>query len=137
MTELTDEKFEEVMGVTAMTEYRQAPDYAQARVRAWASKLQGLTDEEFVSECAGRILDSALAMRWSGPQWEADHAMASACHTESKRRWAAAGHGEDCTGDSLYIEGYNRAYRSQGYTPRAWGACTCGVGNKPFGRAEW
>lgn len=128
MTELTDEQLEEVLGATGWKEYGQAPDWDQPKIRTWASTLAGLSDEAFAGECATRILDSAGAQRFKG-NWEGDHARASACYTEAKRRYAAAGHVE-CRGDSLYTAGFNRAFRSQGHTPSPWMDCTCGVGNE-------
>jgi hypothetical protein len=133
MADLTDEELEQIMGHRGWEEYGRAPDWAKPKIRIWAATLADMSDEYFVSHCAGRILDSAQVISFRG-NWEGDHAKASACWAEAKRRYEAAGH-VDCEGDNLYVAAYNRAFRSQGYTPRPWNDCTCGVGNEAVRQA--
>jgi hypothetical protein len=128
VTELTDEQLEQILGHRGWKEYRNAPDWDQPKIRDWASTLASMSDAAFVGDCSVRILNSASANRFEG-NWDGDHARASACYEDAKRRYAAAGH-VDCKGDHLYTAGYNRAFRSQGHTPRPWADCTCGVGNE-------
>ncbi|MEV5279640.1 hypothetical protein ACFYMW_25240 [Streptomyces sp. NPDC006692] len=120
----TDLDLEQVLGPTAMREYRNAEDWDQAKIRQWAARLQSMPDSEFVSECASKVLDSALVMSFKG-NWEGTHARASACWHEAARRHRAAGHDSFCHGDTLYSDGHNRAVVSQGHSPSPVSACTC------------
>jgi hypothetical protein len=123
---VTDEELLKLLGPTGLREYKNATENHQREAHGFITTMSALSDLEFVNACEGRILESARCNSWRG-NWEGIHAMASACFTESKRRFEAAGHTEDCTGDSLYQKGYIRAYASQGHTPPERRACDCGA----------
>lgn len=122
---MIEEELEKIIGRVALTEYKQASDRERDEIREWANKLQAMSDSDFVSDATSRILESARVSSWSG-NWEGIHARASACYTEAKRRHKGKGHAEDCYGDNLYTMAFNRAYRSQGYTPGEPSPCICG-----------
>lgn len=119
-----DETLEVIIGPIAMREYTAAPEWDQPKIREWAAGLQTLSAEKPIAECASKILDSALVIRFKG-NWEGTHARASACYHEASRRHHAAGHDPACTGGNLYTEGFNRALRSQGHATRLPYPCTC------------
>jgi hypothetical protein len=123
---VTDEELLKLIGPTGMREYTAATDGMKAEVRKFASTMAELDDIRFVDACARSILESARFNSWPG-NWNGIHAIASACYTESKRRYGAAGHTEECRGDDLYQKGYARAYSSQGHTPPPPSSCDCGA----------
>ena len=123
--DLTDEQLEAIIGPIAMREYLNAYDTHKPRLREWFAALPTLTDDEFVRRCESAILESARMSSFRG-NFDDLHCMASACYTEARRRYIAAGHNKDCRGSSLYDKAYRRAYRSQGHTPPEPYPCTCG-----------
>lgn len=132
---MTDEELETIIGRVAIGEYRQALDGDQRKIREWAAGLRSMTDEDFVGDCSGRILEGAIARRFRG-NVEGIRAFVSACYVESRRRHTAAGHSAACHGDDLYTEGFNLAYRSQRHAPPAPSPCTCGQNEQGTGTAS-
>lgn len=104
--------------------YQKAPDYDRPEILAWATGLRDMSDEDFITECANRILDSAImnGSRLNG--WGA-HARADICADEADRRHREAGHTLDCRGETLYGRGHRRALQSQGHKPQPPASCTC------------
>lgn len=123
---MTDEELLKLIGPHGLKEYTAATEPHKAEVIKFATAMWELDDIRFVDACARSILESARLNSMKG-NWEGVHAIASACYTEAKRRQVAAGHDERCRGDNLYTKGFNRAYRSQGYTPSSPSACDCGA----------
>jgi hypothetical protein len=115
-------------GPVAEREYDGAADHAKAALTAWLEQLPTLPDDEFLTAAATAIHGSALVNSWRG-NWEADHCKATAASAEAKRRHHAAGHTEDCTGDTLYSVAFARVWRSQGHSPDAYPPrpCDCGA----------
>ncbi|MER7280527.1 hypothetical protein ABT369_39420 [Dactylosporangium sp. NPDC000244] len=116
-------------GPVAEREFVSAADHAKPELTAWLEKLPGLSDDEFTAEAASAIHGSALVQRFKG-NWEADHCKASAAFNEASRRHLAAGHTEDCTGDTLYSMAFLRTWRSQGHSPDAYPPRPCDCGAK-------
>lgn len=119
----------DILGIVGIREYESAPAWAQAKVEMWAAKLRTRDDDDFMWEAASCIHASALANSFRG-NWEAEHAKASACHHEAKRRHLAAGHTKDCRGDTLYSRAFVEAWAGQGYSRSAYPPepCDCGQG---------
>lgn len=116
-------------GLVAEREFDAAPNYAKAKLTEWLDRLPTLSDDDFAAETGAAIHTAALTNSWRG-NWSADDCKATACHGEAKRRHLAAGHAEDCTGDTIYSTAFARVWRSQGYNPNAYPprACDCGKG---------
>lgn len=125
-TEDTD--FAALVGPIAYREWQEAADTYKARLAAWARNLPSLTDDEFVAEAASAIHGSALTNSWRG-NWNHEHFKASFAYHEAVRRHRVAGHGESCTGRTLYSVAHNQAARGQGYDWAMDRPCdgTCGI----------
>lgn len=123
---MTDEELLKLIGPRGLKEYTAATPENRPRVVKFATTMSELNDIQFVDACERSILESAQVNSVKG-NWEDIHAIASACYTEAKRRYLAAGHDEKCQGDNLYQKGYIRAYRSQGHKPPERRACECGA----------
>jgi hypothetical protein len=119
-----------IAGPVACREFDNADDHYKPGLIDWARSLPTLDDDEFANVAASAIYDSALANQFRG-NWEHDHFKATACFTEGKRRYVAAGHDEDCRGETLYGLAHARVMREQGHTPSPAGECTC---QRPPGR---
>jgi hypothetical protein len=113
-----------IVGPVAVREFDNADDHYKPGLIDWARNLVGLTDDEFADVAARAIYNSALVGSFRG-NWEHDHFKATACFTEANRRHVAAGHAEDCRGDTLYGMAYARVLRENGHTPSEPGVCTC------------
>lgn len=125
--ELSQAELEAFLGPTGTAEYRGAPEWDQPMIRKWIPELQGMSDEDFVAECASKILDSAMVgSKGFKGNWEGVHARATACYREAKRRHEGAGHAPSCSASTLYSQGMNRARKSQGHAPESLYPCTCG-----------
>lgn len=113
-------------GPIAEGEFNGAADHARAALTAWLDKLPTLDDDELLSEAATAIHTSALVQNFRG-NWEADHCKATAAYAEAKQRHEAAGHGPDCTGDTIYSRAFAQVWRSQGHSADAYPprACDC------------
>jgi hypothetical protein len=115
-------------GPIAEREFNGAKDAHRPALTAWLDRLPELSDEDFLGEAASAIHGSALVNNWRG-NWEHEHCKATAAYAEAKRRHQAAGHTDECTGDTIYSRAFARVWRSQGhgadaYPPRA---CDCGA----------
>ncbi len=124
---IIDEQSADRIGPVATREFESAPDWAKPKLRAWIDSLPTLTDTDFLSEAASAIHGSALAMRFSG-NWEHEHCKATVAYREAKFRHEAAGHSQDCHGDTIYCIAHAQVMRSQGHVPAEPVACTCGMG---------
>jgi hypothetical protein len=122
---LTEAELEAAVSAVSMIGYRRASSQDKAKILAWVPLLQEMPDEEFVMECAGRILDSAIMNGYRGNAWST-HARADICADEASRRHQAAGHSPDCRGATLYSQGYSVAMKNQGHSPQPPAPCTCG-----------
>lgn len=122
---MTREQLEEIIGPSAMRDYDDTKDWARPEIHEWASKLRDLDDDELEDEAASAVLDAAICDS-RGMWWDASWVKSGACAHEAKRRHMAAGHDKDCREDNIYNRGWNRAYRSQGYTLSEPTPCTCG-----------
>jgi hypothetical protein len=121
---LTEVELETVISKVSMESYRRAADWDKPKILEWVPKLQEMSDEDFVTECTLRILDSAI-MNGRRDAW-GTHARADICADEAMRRHRAAGHDDECRGENLYSEGYNQALKSQGHAVQPPTPCTCG-----------
>lgn len=115
-------------GPVAESEFEQAADGHKESLTVWLDALHGLPDDEFLDQAASAIHGSALTNSWRG-NWAHEDCRASAAHHEARRRHRAAGHTEDCTGDTLYSVAFARVWRSQGHSPDAYPPrpCDCGA----------
>lgn len=125
MNTLTEEELESSVSAASMNSYRAAPEYDKPKILEWVATLRQMPDEDFVSECASKILDSAIMNGFRGNAW-GHHARADICGDEADRRHRLAGHGAECRGSTLYSEGYNAALKSQGHPIQPPTPCTCG-----------
>jgi hypothetical protein len=116
-------------GPVAEREYDGAAEYAKADLAAWLDRLPTLSDDDLLDVAASAIHGSALAQRFRG-NWEADHCKASAVYAEANLRHLAAGHTEDCSGDTIYSRAFLRAWRSQGHPADAYPPRSCDCGAK-------
>lgn len=128
MTEITREQIEEIIGSSAMREYDDTKEWARPDLHRWVAKLRDFSDGELEAEAASAVLDAAIANS-RGMYWDVSWVKSSAIMNEADRRHLAAGHDEGCQEDSIYRRGWNRAYRSQGYTPGKPNLCSCGKGS--------
>lgn len=124
-TPLTEEELEAIVSSVSMNNYRRAPNWDKLKILEWVPLLQRMPDEEFVIECAVKILDSVIVTGYRGNGW-GTHARADICADEADRRHQAAGHAPECRGTTLYGQGHNAAMKNQGHTPQPPVPCTCG-----------
>lgn len=115
-------------GPIAEQEFDTAPDWSKPKLTAWLDALPSLDDEEFRQQAAMAIHDSALANSFRG-NWNHDHCRATAAYSEAKARHLAAGHADDCTGDTIYSKAFAHVWRGQGHSRSAYPhqPCTCGA----------
>lgn len=130
MAGVTEEDLESFVSTVSMNGYRQAPKSDQPKILEWVAELQQMSDKDFVTECASKILDSAIMNRFSRINGWGAHARADICADEADRRHQLAGHSVDCRGATLYSEGYNAARQSQGYPREPLSPCTCNLKEK-------
>lgn len=104
-------------GPVAEGEYDRAADAHKPGLTSWLNRLHTLDDDEFRAEAASAIL------------WEHEHCKATAAYAEAVARHRAAGHTDDCTGDTLYSVAFAEAWCSQGHSRDAYPPkpCTCGA----------
>jgi hypothetical protein len=116
-------------GPVAESEFEHAADCHKEELTNWLAKLPTESDEDFFWAAASAIASSALAEGFRG-NWEHEHCKVTAAYNESKRRHLAAGHADDCTGDTIYSRAFAQAWREQGHSPSAYPprACDCGAG---------
>jgi len=115
-----------LVGPVAATEFEASEDCYKPGLLEWAGKLRDLDDAEFEAETSSAIYDSALVNSFRG-NWNHEHFKATACFHEAQRRHVAAGHSEDCRGETIYGRAHSRLMRDHGYTPAAAGECRCEV----------
>lgn len=115
-----------LVGLVAAGEYDAAKDVYKPRLLEWARSLAAMDDGEFARETRSAIYESALCSRF-GSGWDHEHFKASACYHESERRHHAAGHSEDCRGETIYSRAHSRLMREHGHTPTEPGQCRCDV----------
>lgn len=127
---MNDEELERILGVVGFEEYQQSTGKQREEVLEFAATVEGLSDAEFVTTAAYRIEESARFASGRGNYWAGIHAMASGCHTESGRRFKAAGHADDCRATGLYVKAYNRVARKHGHSEDTVRSCTCGAGGE-------
>lgn len=125
--ELTDDELKEILGKVGMAEFTKAPDSDKPKIRAWAARLAGMSDAELVSETASHILDAAILESFPRQNPYGVGCRVTACYQEARRRHVAAGHSEECRGETLYGKAHASAMRSQKHKPGKPSACTCGV----------
>lgn len=126
MTGITEEELESSVSAVSMNGYRRAPKSEQPKILEWVAHLRQMPDRDFVTECASKILDSAIMNGYRGNAWGV-HARADICADEADRRHQLAGHDADCRGATLYSEGYNVARQSQRHSRQPLSPCTCGL----------
>jgi hypothetical protein len=116
------------IGVVAAQEYEAARSDAKPRLDAWIDKTFALDDEEFLAETAASIHGAAIMQRFKGNHKDV-HCQASACYFESRRRWLAAGHADDCRGSDIYSRAFRQVWIGQGHSADSYPLrpCTCGV----------
>lgn len=114
-------------GPIAEREFDSAKDCHKPDLTKWLDALSDLSDDEFFWQAASAIHGSALVNSFRG-NWDHEHCKASAAHSESERRHRAAGHSEDCTGDTIYSRAFAQVWREQGHSPSAYPPrpCDCG-----------
>jgi hypothetical protein len=117
-------------GPIAEQEYDRAGDAHKPTLAAWLDKLPTLSDADFSDEAASAIHGSALVNSFRG-NWEHEHCKASAAHNEAQRRHKAAGHTEDCRGDTIYSRAFAQVWREQGHAPSAYPPKPCDCGAQP------
>lgn len=117
-----------VYGPVAEQEFDSAPDWARPDLTAWLERLPTLSDDEFTDEAMSAIHNSALVNSFRG-NWNHDHCKATAAFSEAQRRYRAAGHTGNCTGDTIYAQAFRRVWRSQGHDLSAYPVrlCDCGA----------
>lgn len=113
-----------LVGAVAAGEYEAAKDFYKPGLLEWAGKMRSLSDAEFLTDAKCAIFDSASCNRFRG-NWEHEHFKATACWFEAKRRHIAAGHDEDCRGETLYSRAHASVMRDHGYAPTEPGECCC------------
>lgn len=120
----------EIIGPVAYREYENAGDVHRPALTDWILTLRDLDDEDFLGVAAAAIHGSALVNSFRG-NWDHEHCKASAAYREAGRRHLAAGHDEDCRGDTIYDAAFRNVWRSQGYGHSAYPLkpCTCGAEN--------
>ncbi len=116
-------------GPVAEGEFASAKDCHKPDLAKWLDELHTLSDYDFFWQAAGAIHGSALVNSFRG-NWDHEHCKASAAHNESERRHRAAGHSEDCTGDTIYSKAFAHVWREQGHSRDAYPPrpCDCGKG---------
>jgi hypothetical protein len=121
----------DLIGPVAFREFENAPDWAKEKLRAWCERVPALSDNELLDEAASAILESAMVNSWRG-NWDHLHCRATVVFRESGRRHRAAGHADNCAGDTLYSIAFARSWRSQGHPADAYPPkdCTCGRGTR-------
>lgn len=124
---LTDDQITDLFGPIAFREFDGSQDWAKPKLREWLDSLADLDDTEFLAEAGSAIHGSALAQSFKG-NWEHEHCKATAAYREAKRRHLAAGHADDCYGDTIYSRAHANVMRSQGHTPIEPTPCSCGRG---------
>jgi hypothetical protein len=119
-------------GPVAAMEFANAADCHKASLTAWLDKLADLSDDDLFVEAASAIHGSALVNIFRG-NWDHEHCKATAAHSEARSRHIAAGHSEDCTGDTIYSRAFAQVWRSQGHSPSAYPprSCDCGASASP------
>lgn len=122
---ITDSELAEILGPVGIREYKNSPDWAKPKLRDWAESLAGMSDDDFYGEAASAIHGSALMQSFRG-NYEHEHCKATAAYKEAQRRHLAAGHTDDCHGDTIYSLAHASVMRGQGHTPSEPQACTCG-----------
>lgn len=127
MAEITEEELEASISSVSMDSYRRAPKSDQPKILEWVVELRQMSDERFITECASKILDSAIMNRSSRMNGWGSHARADICADEGDRRHQLAGHEEECRGATLYMKGYNAARQSQRHSKQPLAPCTCGL----------
>jgi hypothetical protein len=123
---ITDSELADILGPVGIHEYENSPDWAKPKLRDWAESLAGMSDDNFLSEAASAIHGSALLQSFRS-NYEHEHCKATACFKEAQRRHRAAGHTDDCHGDTLYSRAHASVMRSQGHTPSEPLLCSCGA----------
>lgn len=127
MAGITEKELESSISAVSMNGYRRAPKSDQPKILEWVAELRQMSDEEFVTECASKILDSAIMNGFPRINGWGSHARADICADEGDRRHQLAGHDADCRGATLYSEGCNAARRNQGHSSEPLNPCTCGL----------
>lgn len=118
----------DIIGPVAYREFENAADAHRPALVEWILTLPRLDDDQFRDEAAMAIHGSALVNSFRG-NWDHEHCKASACFHESNRRHVAAGHTEDCGGDTIYDAAFRNVWCSQGHRASAYPPkpCTCGA----------
>jgi hypothetical protein len=122
---ITDSQLADILGPVGIGEYEGSPDWAKPKLRDWAESLATLSDDDFLGEAASAIHGSALLQSFRG-NYEHEHCKATAAFKEAQRRHRAAGHADDCYGDTIYSRAHANVMRSQGHTPSDPSPCSCG-----------
>lgn len=125
---ITTDQLRDILGPVGYREYEEAQDWAKPKLQEWARTLRDLSDDDFRGEAASAIHGSALTNSWRG-NWNHEDCKASAAHHEANRRHRAAGHSDDCRGDTIYDRAFAQVWRSQGHSASAYPVkpCTCGA----------
>lgn len=118
-------------GPIAEREFDGAVEAHRPKLTEWLNALPDLSDDDFFWQAARAIHDSALVNSFRG-NWEHDHCKATAAHNESERRHRAAGHTEDCTGDTIYSRAFAQVWREAGHGASVYPPRPCDCGAKEF-----
>lgn len=125
---ISDTELADILGPVGIREFEASPDWAKPKLRDWAASLAGMSADDFFGEAASAIHGSALMQSFRG-NYEHEHCKATGVFKEAQRRHRAAGHADDCYGDTIYVRAHASVMRSQGHTPSEPQACSCGGGN--------
>jgi hypothetical protein len=119
-------------GPVAEREFDSAKDCHKPALTAWLEALPTLSDDDFFAATASAIHGSALANSFRG-NWNHEYCKASAAHDEAERRHRAAGHSDNCNGDSIYSKAFAQVWRAQGHSRSAYPhrPCNCGANATP------
>lgn len=122
--EYDQDKLLQLAGIVGAGEFNATYEGRKAHLWAWLTELPNLTNQELFDEAKYCIYDSASCGRFRG-NFEDVHCRATACYKEAGRRHVAAGHAEDCRGETIYSRAHAANMWDHGYTPTASGECHC------------
>lgn len=127
--DLSEVKLAELLGHGGMRDYADTYESARPALHVWLGRLGDLSDTELFGETRMVVAEAAVANN-RGPWRDVSHVKVAAAMNESKRRWAAASHAEDCKGTDLYNNAWAMAARDLGHDMGQVIPCSCDVGSE-------
>lgn len=124
---MTDEMLADLLGPSAMLDFKKATEAERYRIRSWVPMLSTLTDEAFLRTCVDVVSVGAVSESRRSLDQE-PYIKAAACIQEAKRRHEGASHASGCRGDDLYKQAFNQAMANFGLTADESNPCTCRKG---------